>query len=86
MEKELLLAGTTQICGETVDFKVWGETEEDSVTYEWDINPYLVDVSQMTPHRGGVNIAESLDHLFFRFNTYREEIKQVKDRVYNPNF
>ena len=87
MDKEILLEGTTVICGETVDFKVTRNTGDDVKThYEWDINPYLVDVNQMGPHRGEVNRGVTLDELYYRFNQYRNEIKVIREKVPNPNF
>ncbi len=87
MEKQLIFEGSVTICEELVAFKIWKNTGKNVHThYEWDINPYLVDESQIGPHRGEINIADNLELLFLRFNKYKDEIQHKKDKIYNAIF
>ena len=86
MSKTLLFEGKTTMCGRDVDIKIYRVEDEDSKYYEWDYNPYLVDESQMDVHRGEINRGKDLEEILFRINSYKNEIRMIKEVKENPNF
>lgn len=86
MKEILLFEGKTTMGGRDVDIKIYRVEDGDSTYYEWDYNPYLVDESQMDVHRGEINKGKDLEEIFFRINTYKNEIRKIKEDKENPKF
>lgn len=86
MKKILLFEGTTTMGGRDVDIKIYRVEDGDSTYYEWDYNPYLVDESQMDVHCGEITKGKDLEEILFRINTYKKEIRKIKEVKNNPNF
>ena len=79
MKQLVLFEGKTTMGGMDVELKISKvlDNEEKFCYYEWDYNPYLVDENQADVHRGGINMAETLEDLFFRINMYKDEIRKI---------
>jgi hypothetical protein len=86
MKKILLFEGKTTMGGRDVDIKIYRVEDNNSKYYEWDYNPYLVDESQMDVHLGEIKIGKDLEEIMFRINSYKNEIRKIKDVKENPNF
>lgn len=88
MRKIVLFEGKTTMGGMDVDLKIYRveDNKKEFLYYEWDYNPYLVDENQADVHRGGINMADTLEDLLFRINMYKDEIRKIKKVVPNPNF
>jgi hypothetical protein len=86
MKKILLFEGKTTMGGRDVAIKIYRVEDVDSTYYEWDYNPYLVDESQMDVHLGEIKIGKDLEEIMFRINSYKNEIRKIKDVKENPNF
>lgn len=87
--RKVIFEGKTQVAQKWVDLKIYivrDDVTDDTCYYEWDINPYLVDKSQMGVHRGGINIGHTLEDIFYRIDEYKNEIREIKEAVDNQNF
>lgn len=86
MSKTLIFEGKTAMGGRDVDIKIYRVEEGDSKYYEWDYNPYLVDESQMDVHHGEINMGRDLEEILYRINSYKNEIRKIKEVKENPDF
>lgn len=86
MSKTVLFEGKTTMGGRDVDIKIYRVEDGDLKYYEWDYNPYLVDESQMDVHRGEINRGKDLEEILFRINSYKNEIRKIKEVKENPDY
>lgn len=87
--RKVIFEGKTQVAQKWVDLKIYkvcDDVTKDFCYYEWDTNPYLVDKNQMGVHRGEINLGHTLEEILFRIEEYKNEIRDVKEVVANPNF
>lgn len=87
MDRQILFEGKTAMGGRDVDLKIYKVKDEEGCEYyEWDYNPYLVDENQMDVHIGEIMRADTLEHLFCRLNSYKSDIRKIKEVRTNSNF
>ncbi len=89
MKRDVIFEGKIQVAGNWVDLRIYKVYEEESpseFSYEWQINPILIDMSQMDPHRGGINLGHDLEDILFHIKMYQDEIREVKRMEQNPLF
>lgn len=86
MKENIIFKGWTIISGRQVDFKITEYKSDESHYYEWDLNPYPIAEDQMDAHRGEINRNDTLEGLFFRFDSFKKEVEKVKSWRTNSLF
>ena len=86
MKRIVLFEGKTVMGGMDVELKIYRVEDGDLKYYEWDYNPHLVDKDQADVHIGEINRGQDLETILFRINMYKNEIREIKKVVPNPNF
>lgn len=86
MKENIIFKGWTIVSNRQIEFKITEFNDEVMHYYEWDMNPYPVAEDQMSAHHGEINRDDSLEGLFFRFNSFKEEVKKVKHWEANTFF
>jgi len=88
MKKVVIFEGKTTMGGRDVDLKIYRVDDENGefLYYEWDYNPHLVDKDQGDVHIGEINHGQDLETILFRIGMYKDEIREIKRVVPNPDF
>ncbi len=87
MKKTVLFEGKTTMAGMDVALKIYRVEDDEQSYYEWDYNPYLlVDESQIDVHNGEIKRGKTLEELLFRINSYKNEIRKIKEIRPNKSF
>ena len=88
MKRIVLFEGKTAMGGKDVDLKIYKvfDDEEQFCYYEWDYAPHLVDEGQADVHIGEVNRGQDLETILYRINLYKNDIRNIKKEVPNPDF
>lgn len=85
MEK-LIFKGWTIVSNRQIEFKITECNDDVMHYYEWDLNPYPIAEGQQGAHHGEINMDDSLEGLFFRFNSFKKEVENVKSWEANAFF
>ncbi len=86
MKKTILFEGKTTMAGMDVALKIYRVEEYEQSYYEWDYNPHLVDENQMDVHYGDINKGKTLEELLSHINSYKNEIRKIKEIRPNKSF
>lgn len=86
MEKHILFEGKVLLAGESVDFRIYKNVDEDCVYYSYDVNPEVKDETQADFHNGEIKRAKDLETLLFRFSMFQHEFTKIDNRRINVDF
>jgi hypothetical protein len=88
MERVVIFEGKTTMGGMDVDLRIYKVNEDNGkfCYYQWDYNPHLVDKNQMGVHIGDINLGHTLEDILYQINSYKKEIREIKDIKPNNNF
>ncbi len=86
MKKTVLFEGKTTMAGMDVALKIYRVDDEEQSYYEWDYNPHLVDENQKEVHNGEIKRGNTLEELLSHINSYKNEIRKIKEIRPNKSF
>ncbi len=86
MERTILFEGKVTLADKLVDFRIYKDDEEGSISYSYDVNPQVRDASQGGFHVGEIQRADNLERLLFRFNQFQKEFSKIVDMRFNRDY